>query len=423
MAGLVRRRTIAVVATLSLGIAACRRGPASSGDPYKDAVQRSIASVEKGVGLKFRTPPKYEARTREQIHQFVEAEFARSDEARDLAGRTSAYKRLGMLPDTLDAKALFSALLGEQIAGLYDPKTKTFYFVKDSPPEQVGIVASHELVHALQDQYLNIDSIDASGADDDRLAAAHALLEGQATFNMVGGQNLAAMLSAGWDRVRDAIREEHASAPVFSAAPRVIQEELLFPYLNGAEFVRRSRDHAPQADVLKDLPQSTEQVLHDAAFFGTRDVPTTVTLPATPGGAAISFQNTLGEFSTRLFLFQQSKNAADAARAAAGWDGDRYAVISTAGGEGLVWASVWDSPVDAEEFLTAATEAAASRYGVPVPASEPGAARTLHPNGRTITVSTSLVAGRPVVVYADVPGGQPLSLAPSAIALHEDAAR
>jgi hypothetical protein len=282
-------------------------------------------------------------------------------------------------------------------------------------------------VHALQDQYLNIDSLDASGADDDHLAAAHALIEGQATLNMVGGQGFAAMLGNGWDRVRDAIREQRAAAPVFSAAPFAVQEELLFPYLNGADFMRRAREHDPQANLLNDLPQSTEQVMHDAAFFGQRDAPTAVRLPAIPG-VTVSFQNTLGEFSTRLFLVQhsksladQSRSVADAARAAAGWDGDRYAVISTPAGEGLVWASVWDSAADADEFADAATVAAARRYDVVLPV--PGATRALHPAGRTVTVTRAEAAGRPVVIYADVAGDTALPIAPSTITLHEAAAR
>jgi hypothetical protein len=428
VAGLVNRRLAAGLAVLSLGSAACRRGPAASGDPYADAVQRAIPGVEKGVGLTFRTPPKYASRTREQVRAFVVAQFEKPDELAKLAGRTAAYKRLGLLPDTLDARRMFEALLAEQIAGLYDPKTKTFYFVADGEPAAVGIVASHELVHALQDQYLNIDSLDASTADDDHLAAAHALIEGQATLNMVGGQGFAAMLGSGWDKVRDAIREQRAAAPVFSSAPAAVQEELLFPYLNGADFMRRAREHAPTANLLNHLPQSTEQVLHDAAFFGTRDVPTVVTLPPIPG-ATVTFQNTLGEFSTRLFLFQQSRNVADAARAAAGWDGDRYAVVRTSAGEGLVWVSVWDSERDASEFLTAAASAVATRYAIGDPfarvdtTSPRPTSWSVSPAGRTVTATQLVVDGRPTVIYQDVPGAAPLAIAASALALRESAAR
>ena len=41
---------------------------------------------------------------------------------------------------------------------------------------------AHELVHALQHQYIPLDSIMRQPGDNDRLAAAQAILEGQATL-------------------------------------------------------------------------------------------------------------------------------------------------------------------------------------------------------------------------------------------------
>ena len=42
--------------------------------------------------------------------------------------------------------------------------------------------------------------------------------------------------------MRDLIRDTRGSQPIFGAAPMTIQEELLFPYINGAEFVRRFKE-------------------------------------------------------------------------------------------------------------------------------------------------------------------------------------
>jgi len=56
---------------------------------------------------------------------------------------------------------------------------------------------------------------------------------------------------------------------------------------------------------------------------------------------------------TRQVLEQQASPEA-AARAAAGWDGDRAALYVGKDDELLVWLSVWDSPADAAEFAEAA---------------------------------------------------------------------
>src|SRR5207248_3286941 len=153
--------------------------------------------------------------------------------------------------------------------------------------------------------------------------------------------NLVASLPGGWEQIRTMIRENTANQPVFANAPMVIQESLLFPYVNGADFVRRYSARHPSSMPFDSLPQSTEQILHDAAYFGKRrDVPIIVKLPKIAGSY---YENDLGEFGTRLFLFRHLGSTNVAATAAAGWGGDRYAVVRTPKGDGIAWVSTWDT--------------------------------------------------------------------------------
>ena len=73
-------------------------------------------------------------------------------------------------------------LYTEQIVGFYDPATKMLYVVDGAKPDQLGFVIEHELVHALQDQYTNLDSLLHIKGDDDRVLAAQSVMEGQATL-------------------------------------------------------------------------------------------------------------------------------------------------------------------------------------------------------------------------------------------------
>ena len=102
-----------------------------------------------------------------------------------------------------------------------------------TPASQVELTVSHELVHALQDQYVNLDSLQKIRGDDDREMAAQAVIEGQAVFgqmrSMVGGDNVAFDMPSGWSRIRDEIRNNHDAMPVFAAAPTIVQETLDFP--------------------------------------------------------------------------------------------------------------------------------------------------------------------------------------------------
>src|SRR5207244_4466726 len=73
-------------------------------------------------------------------------------------------------------------LLTEQVAGYFDPDSNALYIPTDIDPSQARLVISHELVHALQHQYLNLDSLVELKRQNDRRSAAQAILEGQATL-------------------------------------------------------------------------------------------------------------------------------------------------------------------------------------------------------------------------------------------------
>jgi hypothetical protein len=263
-------------------------------------------------------------------------------------------------------------------------------------------------VHALQDQYISLDSVQKVVGDNDRQSAAQSVFEGQAVYEqisiMLGGSNIAINLPGGWDRIRDMIRESQASMPVFAAAPRVIQETLIFPYLSGAEFYRNYKERKPGSVIYNDMPVSTEQIIHASAFFGTRDNPTRVTLgPLT--NATDVYENDLGEFETRLFLFQHLNDQNEAIRGAAGWDGDRYAVVNTPQGSGIVWLTVWDSPVEAGEFYDIAGRAIEKRFTTKATAASTSLVKKYSTGGRTLQLSTVEIGGRPVVLYEDLPAG------------------
>jgi hypothetical protein len=405
-------------------VPACQREKPQYQGPYAAEVAEAVPMIEKAVGLKYKTPPKVETRSKEQVRQFVTKQFTDSLAAHDIAGQEAAYKRLGMIPDTLKLQAFLTSLLEEQIVGYYDPHTKVLYVVDGFPKDQAAITITHELIHALQDQYISLDSVQKIRDDNDRLSAAEAVFEGQAVYEqisiMLGGSNIAINLPGGWDRIREMISENRASMPIFAAAPKVIQETMIFPYLSGAEFYRNYKERKPGSIIYKDMPVSTEQIIHPAAFFVTRDNPTRVTL-GTLSNATKVYDNDLGEFETRLFLFQQLNDQNEAVRGAAGWDGDRYAVVNTPQGQGIVWLTVWDSPVEAGEFFHIAGQAVEARYSSKAAKNSTDLVKNYSAAGRTVQVSTLEIQGRPVVIYVDVPAGANTNIVnPAQVTLKEE---
>jgi hypothetical protein len=398
----VRRGAIAAVAACAVGCGAawslaCGQASPSAAGQYRHEVDDAIPRVERAVGLRFKRPPRVESRTRAEVRAFLAKEFASSHAARDLAGSEAAYKLFGLLPDTLHLRAELENLYTEQIAGFYDPKTKVLYIVEGAPAAEVDVVVSHELVHALQDQYLNLDSLESLEGDDDRAMAAQAVIEGQAVFDqlvgMVGNRNFMSLIPGGWDAVRQQVRQNKTAMPELANAPMVLQESMIFPYLSGIEFMHAFDQHEPGKQPYGDMPTSTEQILHpEQAYFAHRDQPIRIILPPPPGGAArVRYDNDMGEFVTRLFFYQHLDDQAAAIRGSSGWGGDRYEVVDTPHGPALAWVTLWDSAISAGQFRDLLRQTVTRRYGA-------------HP-ARAVTIAAVEIGGHPGVIYEDQPAG------------------
>jgi hypothetical protein len=168
--------------------------------------------------------------------------------------------------------------------------------------------------------------------------------------------------------------------------------------------MRNLKEKKPGTTPFSDMPVSTEQVMHEDRFFVSRDDPTEVTLPPTSFGKAV-YDNDLGEFETRLFLFEHLKDRDAAFRGAAGWDGDRYVLFEAPKGEGIAWLSVWDTSVDAAEFFDLMDTLILKRFGSVTPQRATESTRVYSARGRTIAVTATELDSRPIVLYVDVPAG------------------
>lgn len=402
--------------------AACTRGPAP-----RTAVEQAAAltpEVEQAVGLRFRTPPRVERRSRADVHAAVAAELARPEARAGLAARQAAYRRLGLIPDTLDLAALTARVMDEQVAGYYDPRSKILYVVDGADSAATAAALRHELVHALQDQHLNLDSLVTRARDLDAEAAARAALEGQAMWvQLGGGRDIASRLPGGWDRVREDIRANADRDPALAGAPLVVREGVLFPYLSGAELARQAAAAGRFDSLARRPPAGTRLVLHPEAYLAPpARAPrlTTVTLPP-PRAGSVGATNVLGEFDTRLFLYQHTQDLGGSARAAAGLAGDRWATVRTGSGDAFVWLTVWDTGADAAEFFQAAGDAVSKRYeGARADSAAAGGARgggtvktytaAARDGGRVVRVRALDVAGRPAVLYVDASGAGDLDV-------------
>ena len=352
---------LGVVLVVVLAMRSSHPPAAAQGD---DGIQRTarelIPAVERAVGLSFKHPPRVVTRSREQLRAYLDRKTSADYPPAEVAAEQRTYRALALIPDTVDLRALMVDLLAEQVAGFYDPDSSTLFVIRGSPPMMVRVVMAHELVHALQDQYTRLNAILRLRRQNDRQMAGQAVMEGQATvasFAALAPGGQAIDFEHAWASVRQGLRDQQASQPVFAAAPHFVQEFLLFPYLAGGEFIQQydaSRLHPEEEPWGERLPISTEQILH-LSKYTARERPAAVTIAA-PRGDTLVYDDDFGEFQTRTVLESWGVPSEVAIAASAGWNGDHYALFGTRAGPVVVWASAWDTPGDADEFSRAAQQ-------------------------------------------------------------------
>lgn len=273
-------------------------------------------------------------------------------------------KAFDLLPADASLSDLYIELLGSQVAGLYNPDDKKLYVVSKSGG--LGVTEkstfAHEFTHALQDQNFDLGKLklDEIGQSD-RSFARLSLVEGDATLLMsywqlqnLTKEELAALIGGAAD---------DESTKIFLRMPAILRESLLFPYLSGATFVQGIQAtggwEAVDAAYAKP-PASTEQILHPEKY-AAGEAPLVVRLPDGLGrrlgaGWKVDLEDAFGEFQLGIWLRESGAVGAGVAReAAAGWGGDRVAVVSGPDGAwGVVLRTRWDSAADADEFTAAA---------------------------------------------------------------------
>src|SRR5450755_741524 len=95
--------------------------------------------------------------SRDEVEAYVVKHTGEDEDAKRLQRSELVLKKFGLLPRDFDLSKFLPALLKEQVAGYYDPKTRTVNLLDWLGAEQQKPVLAHELTHALQDQSFNLE--------------------------------------------------------------------------------------------------------------------------------------------------------------------------------------------------------------------------------------------------------------------------
>lgn len=357
---------IVLVAMALLPLGAFAQEKPAPGDLISDAelkeMTRTISrNVEQIRGLSFGKPVQEGIKSRKELRDFI-VEQMREEMPKE---RILAYEKtliaFGLLPPGTDFEKTILDFLTDNIGGFYDHKSKRLFLIRDIARALQRVALSHELTHALQDEYFDLKKMPLDDKTNDDLAlAALSVVEGDAMEVMYKYVQEVALrdpaLVADLAKMADMAMKETES---FQKAPLYLRRDLLFPYLNGLTFVNHLigiGGAARRNDVFRLLPTSSEQILHPEKYTGQRDDPTFLRLPDLAPALGADWthvmSNVMGELNVQV-LCEQFGLAPAASITASGWDGDQYAAYECAGTKQifLAWITTWDSETDAREFF------------------------------------------------------------------------
>jgi hypothetical protein len=386
-------------------------------DPAAVALASAAARRVEGIrGLQFKSDVKKAFLSRSELQAYFDAEAAEQSDPVAERGAQVAAELFGFVSRGQSVRESSRQLANEQVAGFYDPKRKQLFLIRGGDESSESVMA-HELCHALDDQYYDLNGYDEKlkslePENSDRAFAWNAVCEGSAMVVSVhyelSGENLS--LAGIADLMRGVQSEEPAAGEPAGAmdgetadldagdvdeilamtegeetidlVPDIVSRPMIQQYFTGANFLNRGRGFFGRpstedlARAFSDPPRSSEQLFHPEKYWdpARRDDPkivhiTNITAVLGKDWKYLS-SDVLGEMGVSILTADPDDAPATFDERVAhwlgpgcttleseGWGGDRLDVYESRTGAALVvWASVWDTELDAKQMAMGVPE-------------------------------------------------------------------
>jgi hypothetical protein len=354
-------------------------------------VDRILQFASKDTGLPIKKEVKRRLTSRDEVVAYLEKTMGEDKDAQRLRRSELVLKKFGLLPRDFDLQTFLVALLREQVAGYYDPKTATVNLLDWIDIEQQRPVLAHELTHALQDQSFGLEKwmkagdtdlddkkqlTEADIENDEISEARQAVVEGQAMVVLVDymlAPNGQSLLTS--PQIADALKEGMlvgtADSLEFKNAPIFLKEELTFPYRYGldfeAELLRTGGKDKAFAAALSNPPRTTRQIMEPKTYLSGEQL-----RPMPLPDFQRDFKNyerfdvgAMGEFDVAILVDQYAGTEASH-NLYPHWRGGYYYAARPKGDQAaplaLVYVSRWSGPETAAEFAAIYARSLTQRY-------------------------------------------------------------
>jgi len=355
------------------------------------SVDEILAFDSKQSGLPIKKQVKRRLTSRDEVEAYL-TKHMKDEDVKRLQRSELVLKKFGLLPLDFDLEKLLVSLLREQVAGYYDPKTKTVNLLDWVPMEEQEPVMAHELTHALQDQTVGLDKWmkrgekdlgesrkDPTSADienDEMDDSREAVVEGQAEAVMLQYE-LAPVGRSILDSpdLVDEMESQMANgtddSTVFKDAPIFLRESLTFPYSYGLKFevklLEKGGKEKAFPEVLANPPRTTRQIMQPETYLSGEQIPPMPVIEFKRDFKDyIKFDiGGMGEFDVAV-LVEQYAGKKLSERLYPEWRGGYYYAARPKGDAtaplGLMYVSRWSDAEKAAEFADIYARSLATRY-------------------------------------------------------------
>ena len=387
------------------------------------SVDEILQFDSKQTGLPIKREVKRKLTSRDEVVSYL-TKHLNDEDTKRLRRSELVLKKFGLLPRDFNLETFLVALLREEVAGYYDPKTRTVNLLDWVPMEEQEPVMAHELTHALQDQSVGLqkwmkrgdkdlgeikkDPTPADIENDEMDDVREAVVEGQAQAMMFQYAMAPAGRSiANSPELLEAMEEQTLTGTpgtkVFNEAPIFLKESLTFPYTYGMEFVVKLMQKAGKekafAGVLRNPPHTTRQIMQPDTYISGEKIE-----PMPVPDFRHDFKDyekfdigAMGEFDVAV-LIEEYVGKPASKRLSTEWRGGYYYAarpkLDASAPLSLLYVSRWSSPEKAAEFAGIYATSLKRRYKKVGDDADPAPEKIVAQNGDSKDEKQHMLKGR-----------------------------
>lgn len=372
----------------------------------RDSVADAVAFIEKNIGLKAKKPIEMEFTTLEKLLQEAEKEEEKEEGEwlhENRARSELLLKKLGVVPRDFSVEKYATESGPRMILAYYSSETKKLYMLDTLTHVQREAVLVHEVMHAIEDQYLPLDLYIRGGAKesaraalaeedkydphfDDGAAARRAVIEGHAS--MAAWSYLVAEAkgkkTVGSSAAQRAMYLQNLANPVdkerrqvAQKTPPYLRDASAFAYREGSEYVaflnQKGGGKLAINQPLQHPPTGTRQVLMPEKYVEGEEVARFV-MPKVGPALGPEYKllriGTAGQLPLTLMI-KHLVGPDTAEKLAPKWRGGVWYLFTRAPGQStalstkdvaLLYVSGWQNGGAAQQFAEAYARIVAKKY-------------------------------------------------------------